>query len=231
MAQLRRRSGLSRRLGLGGRSAAVGALIAVCLAVGGVGVVRAAMHRTGFSITRGAVQAEQDADVVAYGEDNPAEAAGATEATGEEAPEEVTVYVHVDGAVAYPGVYAVTGETPRVTDAVDRAGGLGDDADTAVINLAAPLVDGQKVYVPHVGETPAESPSAEASQATDSALVNINVADADELMTLPGVGEATAAAIIEERERGGPFLVPEDIMRVSGIGEKKYEKMAEYLVV
>ncbi|MBM6775245.1 ComEA family DNA-binding protein, partial [Olsenella profusa] len=72
---------------------------------------------------------------------------------------------------------------------------------------------------------------AAAGDAGDEAPVNINTADVAELDELPGVGEATAAAIVEDRERNGPFAAPEDLMRVSGIGEKKFEKLEGLICV
>lgn len=151
---------------------------------------------------------------------------------------DATVVVHVDGAVANPGVYSLAGEAPRVNDAVVAAGGLAQDADTSVINLAATVADGAKVHVPSVGEAAQSDAAAQSSgldggvagdgasaSASASGLVNINTATAEELDTLPGVGPSTAAAIIEDREANGPFSSPEDLMRVSGIGEKKYAKL------
>lgn len=145
--------------------------------------------------------------------------------------------VHIDGAVISPGVYELSGGSPRVRDAVEAAGGLAEDADTSSLNLAAPVTDGQKVYVARLGEALAEgasqgdaagfSPSAE----SDGGLVNINSATTDELDSLPGVGPSTAAAIVEDREANGPFTSPEDLMRVSGIGEKKFAKLRDHICV
>lgn len=128
-------------------------------------------------------------------------------------------------------------------DAVDMAGGLSDDANTDRINLALPVDDGSKVHIPREGEEegaegepqPADasewSADADGQQESQSGLVNINTADAAQLQTLNGVGEATAQAIIEDREQQGPFATPEDLMRVSGIGEKKFAKMREHICV
>lgn len=133
-----------------------------------------------------------------------------------------SVVVHVDGAVAAPGVYELVAGA-RVSDAVEAAGGLTGEADTTGVNLAAPVADGEKVLVPVSGESAPEgdggAPEAEAG------LVNLNTADVSELDELPGVGEATARAIVEDRETNGPFTTPEDLMRVSGIGEKKFARL------
>ncbi len=139
-----------------------------------------------------------------------------------------TVVVDVGGAVVEPGVVELDAGS-RVTDAIEAAGGLAPDADCTTLNQAQLLQDGQKVYVPKEGEvelagTSADSRTQGAGQTT-TALVNINTATLDELDALPGVGPATAQAIIDDREANGPFASAEDIMRVSGIGEKKYEKL------
>ncbi len=161
-------------------------------------------------------------------------------ATEEDVQEELVpaspLVVHVDGAVAVPGVYELP-EGSRVNDAIECAGGLAADADTSGINLAATIQDGEKIYVPAEGEEVSSTGSVSSdlggssSAASSSGLVNINTADATELQLLPGVGEATAAAIIEDREANGPFSSPEDIMRVSGIGEKKFAKMEAMICV
>ena len=148
--------------------------------------------------------------------------------------------VHVDGAVTTPGVYVLDGTDPRVNDAVLMAGGLGPEADTSQVNLAAPVEDGQKVHIPTHDELVAQpvgqpgatdAVSGPVMEGGESGLVNINSATAEQLCTLPGVGEATAEAIIEERTANGPFTSIEDVMRVSGIGEKKFQKMQGQICV
>lgn len=148
------------------------------------------------------------------------------------------IVVHVDGAVASPGVYELAIASPRVRDAVDAAGGLAQGADTSSINLALPLGDGQKVHVPFEGEAAgAEADSSGGDAVIGSvsssmpSLVNINSATAEELDSLPGVGPSTAAAIVEDRDANGPFSSVEDLMRVSGIGEKKFAKLRDHICV
>ena len=153
-------------------------------------------------------------------------------------PEPATdpVFVHIDGAVVAPGVYEMTGSLPRVNDAVMAAGGLAGDADTSALNLAAVLSDGEKIYVPRQGEVVAGQASSGAASGSDvgassSGVININTATAEELDSLPGIGPSTAAAIVEDRERNGPFAGPEDLMRVSGIGEGKFSKLKDQIRV
>ncbi len=170
---------------------------------------------------------------------DPAGATGSTvssqsqQAAPADAAAPAVILVHVDGSVNSPGVYELA-ETARVRDAVDAAGGLTQDADVSQVNLAAPVTDGSKVHIPAVGEQAVgtvASASPAAGGGTDTSVVNINTATLEELDTLPGVGESTAQAIIEEREAGGPFTSVEDIMRVSGIGEKKFERLQGLICV
>lgn len=154
-------------------------------------------------------------------------------------PESVaaSVFVHIDGAVVAPGVYELTGAHLRVNDAVMAAGGLAGDADTSALNLAAVLSDGEKIHVPRQGEAVAagQASSGAASGpdagASSPGVININTATAEELDSLPGIGPSTAAAIVEDRERNGPFASPEDLMRVSGIGEGKFSKLKDQIRV
>lgn len=147
------------------------------------------------------------------------------------------IVVHVDGAVASPGVYELAIASPRVRDAVDAAGGLAQGADTSSVNLALPLGDGQKVHVPFEGEAAGAEADTNGGDAAGSvsssmpSLVNINSATAEELDSLPGVGPSTAAAIVEDRDANGPFSSVEDLMRVSGIGEKKFAKLRDHICV
>jgi len=137
------------------------------------------------------------------------------------------VTVHVAGAVLLPGVYELSPGS-RVDDAVEGAGGATDDAELGRINLAAPLVDGDQIYVPAIGEDvpPAALGSASApSESTPSGPVDVNRASAGELESLPGVGPATAGAIVDERDRNGPFSSFDDLERVPGIGPAKLARL------
>lgn len=158
--------------------------------------------------------------------------------------------IHVDGAVVNPGVYTLDTSDARVSDAVECAGGLIESADTSAINLAEVLVDGAKVHIPSMGEESKPQGSAQVIEGSSStassgssgtalsvsgspenALINLNSATVEELQTLPGVGEATAKAIVEDRDAHGPYASPEDLMRVSGIGEKKFAKLQDKVCV
>lgn len=140
---------------------------------------------------------------------------------------EPRIYVHLLGAIAKPGLYALPPDS-RATDAVAAAGGFTPTADRAALNLARFLSDGEQVYVPTEGEAP-QSPSG--PNGTVGGKVNLNVADAATLETLPGVGPALAARIIEWRDTNGRFTAPEDLKSVSGIGEKTFAAMEDLVTV
>lgn len=140
------------------------------------------------------------------------------------------VYVYVTGAVANPGVYSLD-EGLRVCDAVEAAGGLTEDADASTVNLARVLSDGEHIALPTKAEVETALAQGSAGGAAASSLVNINTADASALETLSGVGSATAQAIISDREQNGPFSTIEDLMRVDGIGEKKFAKLKDSICV
>lgn len=165
---------------------------------------------------------------------------GAPSSTGE-APTEVVV--HVAGAVARPGVQRLA-LGARVVDAIDAAGGAQPDADLARVNLAAPLEDGQQVYVPRAGEEPPAAPagggasaaggdaSGEGSAgATPTGPIDLNSAGVDELDALPGVGPAIAQAIVDHREQNGRFGSVDDLLDVRGIGEAKLDQLRDLVVV
>jgi competence protein ComEA len=117
-------------------------------------------------------------------------------------------------------------------DAIRAAGGLATDADTRSLNRAALITDGEKIYVYSVSEATAEEAAPPGAQGlTASGKVNINTASTDELLTLNGVGPATAGKIIDYRTKNGNFKRVEDIMNVSGIGEATFEKLREHIAV
>ncbi len=145
-----------------------------------------------------------------------------TEQNGEESfPDRVVV--HVAGEVKDPGVFTLdTGS--RVQDALMAAGGGTEEAEVHALNLAAELVDGQRVYVPRVGEVEETMGLAAGS---DNQRVNLNTASLDELETLPGIGPALAQRIVDHREANGLFRNIEEIKEVSGIGDKRFADMEE----
>jgi len=156
-------------------------------------------------------------------------------ATGATLGSPSVIFVHVAGAVAMPGVYELD-PNARVQGAIVAAGGPLPDADPNTLNLAAPLSDGARIYVPRIGEVvpptvamPGPQPNASTDPAGDGAptVVDVNTASAVELEALPGVGPATATAIVAERDRNGPFLSVDDLDRVPGIGPTKIEALRE----
>ena len=142
-----------------------------------------------------------------------------------------TLFVHVSGAVAKPGLYELE-QGSRVADVVNAAGGFADDAAEDSCNLARILEDGEHIIVARRGEDTGGDAGGQA-QATGTAtgLVNINMASADQLESLPGIGAATAQKIVADRAANGPFKTVDDLMRVSGIGEKKLASLTGLICV
>ena len=145
----------------------------------------------------------------------------------------VPIVVDVKGAVLHPGVYSMQLED-RMIDAIHAAGGYLPTADSRMLNHAMKLVDEMVIYVPVEGEQPVELASSSMMGTTaqqDDGKININTADAQQLMTIPGIGPSKAAAIIQYREDHGLFKMPESLMDVSGIGQKTFEKLASQITV
>ncbi|WP_314881037.1 helix-hairpin-helix domain-containing protein [Filifactor alocis] len=146
------------------------------------------------------------------------------------------VVIYVTGAVKNPGVVELN-SSQRLKDAIDMAGGFTEDADIGSINLAEFVKDEQHYVVTKIGETP--SPQTVSSNtgtttpntANNNALININTATKEELKSLNGIGDALSQRIIDFREQNGAFSDIESIKNVSGIGEKKFEGIKDYITV
>lgn len=137
--------------------------------------------------------------------------------------------VHVAGAVARPGLYHLPAGA-RVADGLAVAGGKLPRADLDRLNLAARLVDGQKILVTRRGDPvppPEPAPGGESSSPAAGEPIDLNTADQAALDSLPGIGPATARAIIEERTRRGGFRSPRDLLRVPGIGEGRFARLKD----
>lgn len=151
-----------------------------------------------------------------------ADAPTSTVGTGE------PILVHVAGSVRSPGVYRVD-DGARVVDVVTAAGGPLERAAVDAVNLAAPVTDGERIYLPAVGEV-VESTSGSlggtsAGSTTSAAVVDVNSATAEQLDSLPGVGPSTAAAIIARRDEIGRFVGIDDLLSVPGIGPAKVDAL------
>ena len=159
------------------------------------------------------------------------------EAGGQADREEADIYVQVSGAVQKPGVYKLPAGS-RIFEAVELAGGTTPEADLASVNQAQVLSDGQMIYVYAVGEEPRSIPgqagqeeTGESGQEAGDGRVNLNTASMEELMTLPGIGESKAEAILSWREENGGFDSVEDIMQIPGIKEGVFSKLEDRIKV
>ena len=172
-----------------------------------------------------------------------------TEETTEQTEEKV-IYVHICGCVKNPGLYTFSAGV-RAGEAVTQAGGFTKEADTSAVNLAAVLEDGVQLYVPSVREemtagsvpgngdmsvgkgagSPDTGQTGQTGGTSGENVVNLNTAGMDELMTLSGIGESRAQAILTYREENGGFSSIEDIKNVSGIGEGIFERIKNMITV
>lgn len=175
-----------------------------------------------------------------------------TELSDASSEEAKTLVVHICGAVSAPGVYELPAGS-RIIDAVEAGGGFLPEADEACCNLAEEIVDGCQIYIMTKSESCADgqtekkagiqtSPDSDmqttdrnvqsnSTTALDNGLVNLNTADVAALMTLPGIGESRAKAIISYREQHGAFAKIEDIMKISGIKQAAFSKIKDKITV
>lgn len=151
------------------------------------------------------------------------------------------IIVDIKGAVVNPGIYHLKSNA-IVQDVITLAGGLSEDADTSNLNLSKKVTDEMVITVytheevkdlekqEAIVETENESKDDD-DTTTTSGLVSINTASLEELMTLPGIGEAKAKSIIQYRENCGKFAKKEDLLNISGIGEKVYAELEAYITI
>lgn len=148
----------------------------------------------------------------------------------EEEVEQDLITVDVKGAVKSPGIYDLPVGS-RINDAVQKAGGLTDNADSKSINLAQRISDEALVYVPTKEEVTSQEAHSNASTTKENKKVNLNKASLEELKQVKGLGAKRAQDIIDHRESNGKFKSVDELKKVSGIGAKTIEKLKEYVTV
>ena len=148
----------------------------------------------------------------------------------EEVVKQDLISVDVKGAVKSPGIYDLPVGS-RINDAVQKAGGLTDNADSKSINLAQRISDEALVYVPNKEEATSQEAYLNASNSKENKKVNLNKASLEELKQVKGLGAKRAQDIIDHRESNGKFKSVDDLKKVSGIGTKTIEKLKEYVTV
>ena len=149
----------------------------------------------------------------------------------EESPEQDLITVDVKGAVKSPGIYDLPVGS-RVHDAVQKAGGLTEEADSKSLNLAQKVSDEALVYVPTKGEEASQQTASGTTPSTSKEKkVNLNKASLEELKQVKGLGGKRAQDIIDYRETNGKFKSVDELKKVSGIGAKTIEKLKDYVTV
>ena len=148
----------------------------------------------------------------------------------EEVVEQDLITVDVKGAVKSPGIYDLPVGS-RINDAVQKAGGLTDNADSKSINLAQRISDEALVYVPTKEEATSQEAHSNAYNTKENKKVNLNKASLEELKQVKGLGAKRAQDIIDHRESNGKFKSVDELKKVSGIGAKTIEKLKEYVTV
>ncbi len=151
--------------------------------------------------------------------------------TPDPSPTVSLIHVHIAGEVKAPGVYTLP-DGAIVQDAIDAAKGPTAQAREDLLNLAAILTDGQRIYIPSLEEVqPSMDTGQRNTEMNAGALVNINTANQYELESLPGIGSVRAKAIIAYRTENGFFLAIEDLIKVDGIGETTFNELQQLITV
>lgn len=160
------------------------------------------------------------------------------------------IVIDICGSIANEGILELD-ENSRISDAIEKAGGLKEGADLSQINLAFILSDGMKVYIPNIKDKESDNKNedktniyitresgvntimetSENNNQISNIKININTANINELDKLPGIGDSTAQKIIDYRNENGKFNSIEDIKNVKGIGDSKFDKIKEYIIV
>ena len=141
-----------------------------------------------------------------------------------------TFFVHVVGEVVNPGIYVIESNS-RLFDAIFAAGGFTKLADQSSVNLAREVSDGEQVIVMPIGAANAQMPASESSFGRAEPLVSINRASQVELESLPGVGPTLAGRMVDWRTANGGFKKKEDLLKVTGIGQKLFASMKDKLTL
>jgi competence protein ComEA len=141
---------------------------------------------------------------------------------------ETELMVDVKGEVRNPGVYEMTADS-RVNDVIQKAGGLTDEADETQVNLAQKVHDEMIIIISKTGE--GGGTAGTGGGIDDAGKVRINVADQGEIETLNGIGPSKAAAIIQYREENGLFQTVEDLLEISGVGQKTLDNIKDDLII
>ena len=185
------------------------------------------------------------------GIENPKDENNKNEIINNKAEENNKIIIHISGSIANEGIIEID-ENSRISDAIEKAGGLKDGADLSQINLAFILSDGMKVYIPNIKDREIENKvedktniyitresgvntimenSNNDKNSIKNIKININTADINELDMLPGIGDSTAQKILEYRNENGKFASIEDIKNVKGIGDSKFEKIKDFITI
>ena len=203
------------------------------------------------------IYTKEDDSIISTEENVIENVVGDSEENEENTKEEIgKIIVHVSGAVNKEGIVELE-ENSRISDAINKAEGLKENADTKNINLAFKLEDGMKIYIPTIGEEIEKNEQIQNKNRIDETSkyvtsssgviqdeqtngqseekknekININTATQTELETLPGIGPSTSLKIVNYREENGNFKTIEDIKEVSGIGDAKYENIKDLICV